>query len=93
MNIEIDEDLIKEQIALEVKKISTDVIVKIVGGWGFEEKIKAVVRKEMDAVIQEVVTKERSELASIQQIVRVQMVKHCKAQLYRAIKLAEVSDD
>lgn len=92
MNIEIDEEVIKEQIALEVKKITTDVIIKIVGGWGFEEKIKAAVRKEMDAVIQEVVTNELSELASIQQIVRAQMVRHCRAQLNRAIKLAEVAE-
>ena len=90
MNIEIDDDLIKEQITLEVRKITTGVIVKIVQGWGFEERIKDVVRKEMDAVIQAVVNEQSAEIGVIRKIVHDQMVKRCREHLNRAIKLAEV---
>ena len=90
MNIEIDEEAIKEQITIEAKKIVSSVVGMMLRGWGFEDKVKEIVRKEMDSVIQEVVAKELGELASIQQIVRVQMVKRCREQLNKAIKLSEV---
>ena len=88
MNVEIDEKDIKDLIEIEVKKITTDVIAKTVQGWGFEEKIKAVVRKEMDAVIQEVVNEQSAEIGVIRKIVHDQMVKRCKSQLDKAMRIS-----
>ena len=89
MQIEINEEVIKEHFAEAVKSVTAKVIGEIVRCWNFDEMVRKIVRPLIEETIDKVVAEQLEKMDELKEIAHATMVKSLKLKLEKAMKIAE----